>query len=94
MAGQWQAVYAPRGLPPEIAERIRAESARFLNAAETRKRFAVGFLVIAPGCTRSAAAPAARPERVLYGPGSTRARLSFRPSRETVGFGRDGDGAP
>ncbi len=49
VAGQWQAVYAPKGLPPEIAERIRGESARFLNAPETRKRFADQGAEVMPG---------------------------------------------
>ena len=56
VAGQWQAVYAPKGLPPEIAERIRAESARFLNAPETRKRFADQGAEVMPGSGEALAA--------------------------------------
>ena len=56
VAGQWQAAYAPKGLPPEIAERIRVESARFLNAPETRKRFADQGAEVMPGSGEALAA--------------------------------------
>jgi tripartite-type tricarboxylate transporter receptor subunit TctC len=36
----WFALFAPRGLPPAIAERIATEAARGLNTAETRARLA------------------------------------------------------
>jgi tripartite-type tricarboxylate transporter receptor subunit TctC len=49
VAGQWQAVYGPKGLPAEIADRIRIESVRFLNAPETRKRFAEQGAEVMPG---------------------------------------------
>jgi tripartite-type tricarboxylate transporter receptor subunit TctC len=55
VAGQWQAVYAPKGLAPEIAERIRAESARFLTAPETRKRFADQGAEVMPGSAENLA---------------------------------------
>ena len=37
--GQYQALYGPKGLPREIAERLRAETARYLSQPEMRKRF-------------------------------------------------------
>ena len=40
VAGQWQALYGPKGMPREIIERIRAESVRYLTSPQTRKRFA------------------------------------------------------
>ena len=40
VAGQWQALYGPRGLPRDIADRLRVETSRFLNSPEMKKRFA------------------------------------------------------
>jgi tripartite-type tricarboxylate transporter receptor subunit TctC len=40
VAGQWQALYGPKGMPRDVVERIRAESVRYLTSAATRKRFA------------------------------------------------------
>ena len=40
VAGQWQALYGPKGLPKEIIEKLRTEASRFLNAPEMKKRFA------------------------------------------------------
>ncbi len=40
VAGQWQAFYGPKGLPNDIADRLRAETSRFLNTPEMKKRFA------------------------------------------------------
>lgn len=40
VAGQWQALYGPKGLSREIGEKLRAESIRFLNTPEMKKRFA------------------------------------------------------
>lgn len=40
VAGQWQALYGPKGLPRDIAERLRAETSRFLNTPEMKRRFA------------------------------------------------------
>ena len=40
VAGQWQALYGPKGLPKEIVEKLRTESSRFLNTPEMKKRFA------------------------------------------------------
>ncbi|MES2413677.1 MAG: tripartite tricarboxylate transporter substrate binding protein [Pseudomonadota bacterium] len=38
VAGQWQALYAPKGLPKDILEKLRAESVRFVNSPEIKKR--------------------------------------------------------
>ena len=40
VAGQWQALYGPKGLPKEIIEKLRTEASRFLNTSEMKKRFA------------------------------------------------------
>lgn len=40
VAGQWQALYGPKGLPKEISEKLRTEASRFLNTPEMKKRFA------------------------------------------------------
>ena len=40
VAGQWQALYGPKGLPRNIVEKLRAETIRFLNSADVRQRFA------------------------------------------------------
>ena len=40
VAGQWQALYGPKGLPKEIIEKLRTEASRFLNTPEMKKRFA------------------------------------------------------
>ena len=40
VAGQWQALYGPKGLPKEIIEKLRTEATRFLNTPEIKKRFA------------------------------------------------------
>lgn len=40
VAGQWQALYGPKGLPRDIAEKLRVESTRFLNSPDIKKRFA------------------------------------------------------
>jgi tripartite-type tricarboxylate transporter receptor subunit TctC len=40
VAGQWQALYAPKGLPKDIVEKLRAESVRFVNSPEMKKRLA------------------------------------------------------
>ena len=40
VAGQWQALYGPKGLPKEIVEKLRTEASRFLNTPEMKKRFA------------------------------------------------------
>ena len=40
VAGQWQALYAPKGLPKEIADKLRTEVIKFLSSAEIKKRFA------------------------------------------------------
>ncbi len=40
VAGQWQALYAPKGLPKDILEKLRAESVRFVNSPEMKKRLA------------------------------------------------------
>ncbi|MES2280570.1 MAG: tripartite tricarboxylate transporter substrate binding protein [Pseudomonadota bacterium] len=48
VAGQWQALYAPKGLPKDIIEKLRAESVRFVNSPEMKKRLAdQGAVVIA-----------------------------------------------
>ncbi len=39
-AGQWQALYGPKGLSREIAGKLRVETTRFLNSPEMKKRFA------------------------------------------------------
>lgn len=39
-AGQWQALYGPKGLPKEIVEKLRIESSRFLNSPDVKKRYA------------------------------------------------------
>jgi tripartite-type tricarboxylate transporter receptor subunit TctC len=49
VAGQWQALYGPRGLPKEIIEKLRAESIRFFNAPEVKKRFAEQGAEVATG---------------------------------------------
>jgi tripartite-type tricarboxylate transporter receptor subunit TctC len=47
-AGQWQALYAPKGLPKDIIEKLRAESVKFVNSPEMKKRLAdQGAVVIA-----------------------------------------------
>lgn len=40
VAGQWQALYGPKGLAADIVDKLRAESIRFLNSAEIKNRFA------------------------------------------------------
>jgi tripartite-type tricarboxylate transporter receptor subunit TctC len=40
VAGQWQALYGPKGLPKDIVEKLRFEAIRFLNSTEIKKRFA------------------------------------------------------
>ena len=40
VAGQWQALYGPKGLPKGIIEKLRTEATRFLNTPEMKKRFA------------------------------------------------------
>jgi tripartite-type tricarboxylate transporter receptor subunit TctC len=48
VAGQWQALYGPKGLPREVVERMRAETVRYLELPETRKRFADQGAEVAP----------------------------------------------
>ncbi len=40
VAGQWQALYGPKGLPRDIAQKLRAESIRFLNSPEMKQKLA------------------------------------------------------
>jgi tripartite-type tricarboxylate transporter receptor subunit TctC len=48
IAGQWQALYAPKGLPKDIIEKLRAESVKYVNSPEVKKRLAdQGAVVIA-----------------------------------------------
>jgi len=49
VAGQWQALYGPRGLPREIGDKLRAESTRFFNNPEVKKRFGEQGAEVATG---------------------------------------------
>lgn len=49
VAGQWQALYGPKGLPREIGEKLRAESTRFFNNPEVKKRFGEQGAEVATG---------------------------------------------
>lgn len=49
VAGQWQALYGPKGLPREIGDRLRTESTRFFNNAEVKKRFGEQGAEVATG---------------------------------------------
>lgn len=40
VAGQYQALYGPKGLPREIVERLRAETVRYFSQPDMRKRLA------------------------------------------------------
>jgi tripartite-type tricarboxylate transporter receptor subunit TctC len=40
VAGQWQAFFGPKGLPKDVLEKLRAETIRYLNTPEMKKRFA------------------------------------------------------
>jgi tripartite-type tricarboxylate transporter receptor subunit TctC len=49
VAGQWQALYGPKGLPLDIVERLRGEAVRYLNAPDVKKRFADQGAEVATG---------------------------------------------
>jgi tripartite-type tricarboxylate transporter receptor subunit TctC len=49
VAGQWQALYGPKGLPREIGEKLRVESTRFFNNPEMKKRFGEQGAEVATG---------------------------------------------
>ena len=55
VAGQWQALYGPKGLPRDIADRLRVETSRFLNAPEMKKRFAEQGREVATGTSEDLA---------------------------------------
>jgi tripartite-type tricarboxylate transporter receptor subunit TctC len=40
LAGQYQALYGPKGLPPDIAARLREEAVKFFSQPDIRKRLA------------------------------------------------------
>ena len=49
VAGQWQALYGPKGLPRDIGEKLRVESTRFFNNPEVKKRFGEQGAEVATG---------------------------------------------
>ena len=49
VAGQWQALYGPKGLPREIGDKLRVESTRFFNNPEVKKRFGEQGAEVATG---------------------------------------------
>jgi hypothetical protein len=40
VAGQWLALYGPKGLPKDIIEKLRTEVIKFLSSVDIKKRFA------------------------------------------------------
>lgn len=69
VAGQWQALYGPKGLSKETVERLRAESTQFLNMPEVKKRFAEQGAEVATGTpeelTRFVASERAKFDRLV-----------------------------
>jgi tripartite-type tricarboxylate transporter receptor subunit TctC len=56
-ASNWTALYAPKGTPPAIIDKLNAEVVRILELADVKERFAAGGVEVMPS---SAAALAAR----------------------------------